>query len=512
MKLLRRILSLGLCCILAASLLCACAPKTPSSITGDGKGQVVMTYITMLTEPADMAMVEEAISKKLNDQLGITVDFYPLSILEQSKYTTIIGGGERLDLMCVSFTDPTEFANVGMIKKLTEEDIRNYAPDIAAMVDAGVSLYVHDTKGNIIGISTKEIQNGYGGSYVVRKSDLEAVGLADKYPDQARITYDDLDLIFAKLKEKFPDSYPSGNMSDVSSKFSAMDGAGSSLGRSYGVLNLEADPTSTKVVNYYETAEYKEYLSHMQDWFDKGYVYPDALTSSDNNISLFASGKFRGTYLDCWPMLRDEYVTRCGEPVVQLQLMDPYEVPISAGSGITWCICGTAQNPAAALRLLNQMMIDQELMNTFQWGIEGTHYEIVDKEACVIDFPDGLDASTSGFYNTLGLYGDKSKIYAFLGPGQTVEDVKAMNELTLQLCEKAREKKAPVTGFYWDSSNVTAEIAAVDNVIAQYAGSVGIGQNKNYDEFIAALKDAGIDKIIADKQAQLDAYFAANKK
>ena len=91
-------------------------------------------------------------------------------------------------------------------------------------------------------------------------------------------------------------------------------------------------------------------------------------------------------------------------------------------------------------------------------------------------------------------------------PGQTVEDVKASNALMLQLCEKAKEKRVPVTGFYWDSSNVTAEIAAVDNVIAQYAGSIGIGQNKKYDEFIAALKDAGVEKSAVDTSiVELDA-------
>lgn len=510
----KKIISILLACMLMLACFTGCGPTGNNSggIEGDGTGDVVMTYLTMLTEPADLALVEEAINGMVGQSLGITVDFYPLSILEQSKYTTIVGGGERLDLMCVAFSDPAEYAKVGMIKKLTEDDVRKYAPDIAAMVDAGHSLYVYDQQGNIIGFSTKEIQNGHGGSYVVRKSDLEAVGLADQYPDQARITYEDLDLIFAKLKEKFPDSYPSGNMGDTSSSFIATEGAGSGVAITYGVMNLQADHTSTKIVNYYETAEYKEYLSHMQDWYSKGYVFPDALTSSDNSLSLFASGKFRGTYLDCWPMLRDEYVTRCGEPVVQLQLMDPYSVPIAAANGISWCICGTSQNPAAALRLLNQMMVDQKLMNTFQWGIEGTHYKIVDQEVGIIDFADGLDASTSGFYNTLGLYGDKTKIYAFLGAGQSVEDVKAMNELTQKICQDALKKPVPVTGFRWDDSNVKSEIAAVDNVVAQYAGTIGIGQSDKYDEFIAALKAAGIDKIIADKQAQLDAYIAASKQ
>lgn len=506
----KKAFSLLLVALMIMSIFTACGGQNGSSagITGDGTGNVVMTYITMLTEPADMALVEKAISAMTQESLGITVDFYPLSILEQSKYTTIIGGGETLDLMCVSFSDPAEYADVGMIRKLTEEDIRTYAPDVAAMVDAGASLYVYDSNGNIIGISPKEILNGCGGSYVIRYSDLEAIGLADTYVDQMRISYEDLDLIFSKLKEKFPDSYPSGNTGDVSGYFIANDALGSLTSKQYGVLNLEASLEDTNVVNYYETDEYKEYLSWMQKWYDAGYVFPDSLTTSDNAISLFASGKFRGTYLDCWPMLRDEYFTRCGEPVVQLQIMDPY-VPLSAGSGISWCVCGTSKNPAAALRLINEMMVNVKLMNTFQWGIEGTHWQMVNQEAGIIDFADGLDASTSGFYNTLGLYGDKSKIYSYLNPGQTVEDVMASNDLTAAIREKAQLKRSPVVGFSWDSDNVKAEVAAVDNVIAQYAASIGVGQNKSYDEFIAALKSAGIDKIIADKQAQVDAYLAA---
>lgn len=509
----KKMTSVLLACLMLLGCLAGCSDNgsAAGSITGDGKGQVVMTYITMLTEPADLEMVESAISKITGDSLGITVDFYPLSILEQSKYTTIIGGGETLDLMCVSFTDPVEFAKVGMIRKLTEEDIRTYAPDIAALVDAGASLYIYDAKGNIIGINTKEIVAGAGGSYVVRKSDLDAIGLGEVYTDQARVDYEDLDLIFSKLKALYPDSYPCGNLSDVSSDFIATDSLGSLSSKQYGVLNLEASIEDTTVVNYYETEEYKEYLSWMQKWFDTGYVYPDALTTSDNAISLFSSGKFRGTFLDCWANLRDEYETRCGEEVVQLQVVDPYYLPIAPGVGICWCVCGTAKNPAGALRLLNAMMTDQKLVNTFQWGIEGVHWKMVDEDAGVITFADGLNASTSGFYNTLGLYGDKAMIYSMMSEGQTVGGIKASNELLIRQRDLAAQKPTPVEGFYWDNSNVTAEIAAVDNVIAQYAASIGIGQNKNYEEFIAALKKAGIDKIIADKQAQLDAYLDAKK-
>lgn len=494
-------------CLLLISLFAGCGTTRPSTdITGDGKGEVVFTYLTMLNEPADIALIESEVSKMMNERLGITVDFYPLSILEQSKYSTIIGGGERLDLMCVAFADATKYSDVGMLKKLTEEDIRTYAPDIAAMADSGVPLYIYDSKGNIIGVTTKEITTGTGGSYIIRKSDLEAIGMADEYTDQKRIEYADLDRIFAALKQKFPDSYPSGNTGDVSSNFIATDPLGSVTSKHCGVLNLDAGITSTTVVNYYETAEYKEYLSWMQKWFDSGYVYPDALTTSDNSISLFSSGKFRGTYLDCWGNLRDEYQTRCGEEVVQLQLVDPYVLSAGAG-GLTWGIAGTSKNPAAALRFLNEIYVNEQLVNTIQWGIEGTHWKMVDQEAGAITFADGLDASTSGYYNTLGLYGDKEMVYTMMSDGQTVEGLKASKELLATTSQWASERTSPVKGFYWDNSAVTVEIAAVDNVMAQYAASIGIGQDKNYDRFIAELKAAGIDRIIADKQAQLDAYL-----
>lgn len=48
----------------------------------------------------------------------------------------------------------------------------------------------------------------------------------------------------------------------------------------------------------------------------------------------------------------------------------------------------------------------------------------------------------------------------------------------------------------------------------QYLGLVGYGSvnpEEIMPEFIAALKDAGIDEVIAANQAQLDAWFAAKQ-
>ena len=59
-------------------------------------------------------------------------------------------------------------------------------------------------------------------------------------------------------------------------------------------------------------------------------------------------------------------------------------------------------------------------------------------------------------------------------------------------------------------ANVTNEIAALSAVVAQYvpaleSGSVDI--DVYYPKFVEALKAAGIDSVIADKQAQFDAQY-----
>ena len=72
-------------------------------------------------------------------------------------------------------------------------------------------------------------------------------------------------------------------------------------------------------------------------------------------------------------------------------------------------------------------------------------------------------------------------------------------------------KSQAVGMIYSPSPESETKIAALASVYQQYApaletGSVDVEQY--YDEFIAAMKAAGIDDIIAEKQEQLDADLA----
>jgi putative aldouronate transport system substrate-binding protein len=71
--------------------------------------------------------------------------------------------------------------------------------------------------------------------------------------------------------------------------------------------------------------------------------------------------------------------------------------------------------------------------------------------------------------------------------------------------------KSLALGFTFDSSKVSDQITACTNVIAQYYTPLMYGEvdiDSTLPDFQNALKKAGIDEIIAEKQKQLDAWLA----
>ena len=138
------------------------------------------------------------------------------------------------------------------------------------------------------------------------------------------------------------------------------------------------------------------------------------------------------------------------------------------------------------------------------WGIEGEHYEVLDKENYLIGFPEGVDGSNSTYYNTLGLYGDRRYEYIW-----DVANDKATNEA---YTEEAMANPTKGVGYAYDTTRTSSQIANVDAVIQQYVPTLESGSegdlDTTYQEFLTALEAAGINNIIADNQSQFDEWMA----
>ncbi len=71
---------------------------------------------------------------------------------------------------------------------------------------------------------------------------------------------------------------------------------------------------------------------------------------------------------------------------------------------------------------------------------------------------------------------------------------------------------SPLSGFVFDSSSVQTEIANVTSVVTEMLKPLVTGSvdpETTVPQFLERLKTAGVDKIIAEKQAQLDAWNAS---
>ena len=68
---------------------------------------------------------------------------------------------------------------------------------------------------------------------------------------------------------------------------------------------------------------------------------------------------------------------------------------------------------------------------------------------------------------------------------------------------------SPIYGFTFNTANVKNEVAGISTIESQYLGGLLSGE-LNPDEYIPklvqAVKDAGQDAVIAEAQAQIDAW------
>lgn len=128
---------------------------------------------------------------------------------------------------------------------------------------------------------------------------------------------------------------------------------------------------------------------------------------------------------------------------------------------------------------------------------------VLDHTLGIIDYPYGVSRKSTGYYNPLGLYGDRREMIYI--------DKKEIMEKKKEYKEEVIKKRIPFRDFQYDTEEVNGEIAAVQKVLNKYlpvleSGSADV--TECYNAFIRELKLAGMDKIIADKQKQYEKWLS----
>ncbi|NLO84134.1 MAG: ABC transporter substrate-binding protein [Clostridiales bacterium] len=480
----KKLLSLLLVTVLALGLVpgfSAFAQEDPYHIT--------MAYIG--NEQPEMNKVLAAINELTLKELNMTFDVIQLGFGDyEQKEQLMLAGGDELDILPVFYINASSFVTNGFLvdmADLIQEHGTGIIESMGEDIATGGAI-----NGFLYGIPANKESASLSG--IVMRKDI-----VDKYEidvDSIK-TYEDLTPIFEKIHA----GEPTMNLlvginivTQVESWDVMYDG--------FGVLDNGGQDTT--VVNMYETEEYLRRVNLVRDWYEAGYIMLDAATTTESNQNLLKAGN---TFAYLSPIKPDFLIQE--EKTTGYELVTAYVENVSnlysySVNFFNWGIASNSKDPAKAMQFLNFAYTNSEFMNLINWGIEGEHYVFANDEKTIIKFPEGIDATNNAYNLNIGWELPNQFIaYPWEGNASDIwERYQAFNN-------EAQKSKA--FGFIYESSAVSNELVALKNVEGQYKKTLETGSvdpDTVLAQFNDALYAAGLQKVIDEKQAQLDAWLA----
>ena len=507
----KRLVALAMALCLLAGILAGCATKPAAS---EDKPQAskseVATEVATTEAPTvrlmvsmdslpDMEMVQEELSRIAMEKAGCKVELGPVPYSNYGQQVNLLvsSSSDPVDIMAmnvyVGISAPPLVAKGGLLPMddLLEEYGQGAKEALGEYLQAGV---INGELYELCSIRNMALQWGIMmPKAMVEKYDIDLDSIKSE---------DDLAPIFEKVAAAEPNMIMV--MPEGGQKCWIDEASYDPLGDSFGVLENRGE--SLEVVNFVETEGFAESARRHSEWFKKGWISKDILTTTETAWDLIKAGKLFSVITTVKPGVEmEKQIATGGVEMVCVTLGEPFTYTTRA-STFGWTIPYNSPNPEAAMKVLNLMYSDEEFLNVLDWGIEGTHYVKVDGYDNVITFPEGVTAETSGYYHGLNwMFGNQYISYVWEG-----------NEPDLYTNLQEWNNSADVSkamGFVWDYTTVKTEYTAVSNVNEKYLYAIteGVMDYDTYiDEYVQALKNAGIDKIIAEKQAQLDAWAEVN--
>ena len=461
-----------------------------NAAASDGESVELKYYfLTATSAIEDLPMIEEAINEYVEPLIGATVD---MTVINVGSYADQVGlmvrTGEPVDLV-FGFQDAMlSYVSQGAVQPL-DDLLEEYGQGI---IDAVGRDVLDSCKQNGVLYSIPTLKDMAAGRVFLYNQEVaDELGL-----DFSNVKSEkDLTEIFAIVKEK-TDLVPfagGGGNNKIWENWSW-----DTLGDSLGVLmDGGAEPV---VVNLFETDYYRELAELSREWYLNGYLISDYATSEDTWSVRMSNKTSFGAINANKPGGLVEIENNVGYDLGQVEILEEFAMTGNV-LNTNWMIPTGSEHPEKAMQFLNLMYSDPYVSTLLCNGIEGVHYT-TDEDGFITTTPD------SGYINT----------YAWAQGNQFISKVYAGNDA--DVWDQQREynenaRKSVAYGFIFDNSNVTDEITACNNVVAKYRASIECGSvdpDEAIPQFNEELKAAGIDKIIAEKQAQLDEWLAQKEQ
>ncbi len=468
-----------------------------------------ITVALMSLAPVDDAVangIEESVNAITEPEINVHVD---LQWFDGGSYgtqvTMKVQGGDDLDLMMftpIPGASYSSFLSAGQLMDITDY-LDEYGQDIKEI--QGDLLNGCSLNGAIYGVGNYRDIAAFE-NICIRKDVLEEVGrLEDAQNAKTWSEVEDImkDIVAAGYTGVINNDAqgtvlsPSGfnNGPEAFADATSQD----LLGDGYGLI--EGNPETDKVECIYFTDEYKQMTERVSRWYEEGLVYKDAATTQDYGDTLLKSeaGVAKVSQQESGPLELMKSTT--GHEFIAIKVTD---MMITTGS-ITkfgYCVPVTAKRPEAAIKFLNMLYTSSDIMNTLTYGREGQEWVMNDDGYAA--YPEGVSGDTVAYHQGDFLYGNQFIVTPWEDAVTTREEQKAATDAT---------EHSKYFGFQIDNTGLENTLTACYNVKQQYAatlnsGSAGNDWEATLEKFQSALKQAGIDDLVAAYQEQLDAWLA----
>ncbi|MDU4694394.1 MAG: ABC transporter substrate-binding protein [Paenibacillus sp.] len=465
------------------------ADSNSGSAAGNSEETVNLIWYTIGTPQKDVDRVMEEVSKYTKEKINATIT---MKMIDWGDYTqkmqVNVASGEPMDIVFTSAGgfDYVQNARKGAFLEL-DELLEKYGQDLKNTIDPAF-LEGSKVDGHNYGIpANKELPQ----QEVWRFNKA----LADKYNvDIPSIrTLESLEPILKTVKENEPGVTP----------FAMDKNYVPYVPYDYIIQNLpmavKLDTTDYKIVNILETPEMQEALDLMHKYYKAGYVAPEAATTGSTS-DLMTSGQWFLDRAQTQPLADNLWSASYGYPVVSTPASDAIITNTSV-QGSIMAISANSEHPEKAMEFLNLLNTDPVLRNMVDSGIEGVHYNKLDDTHYE-------NLAESKNYD-MPSYSLGNNMLLYLNPNDADDKWEQFKKFN------AEGVNSPILSFNFDSTKVATEMAAVQNVKEQFWSSLMTGTVDPADylpKAIEKFKEAGLDKVIAEAQAQLDAWRAANNQ
>ena len=501
----KRFIALLLALVMVLGLMAGCGSKndapaadTPANNQSDNKAPaadeeiVKLKLVTRCGSFEDQEMVQEAMNEILREKIGVEIELGFIGLGEYDQNVkTMMAGGDDIDIVFTSNFANDYYSAVAQGAFMPLDDLlAEYAPQSYANVPEKFWDAVR-VDGKIYGFINYQIIANQSG-FMYRTDMAKDFGF-----DTASVkAVEDIEPYLAAAKASDPSIIPLElSKTGIFTYLETYYGF-DQIGGDYMPSAVRFGDDSLTVENIFASEEFAEYCALMHDWYKKGYVIADAATFTAV-ADQRKTGRIASAINPIKPGVEAEITVNYANEMAVVPLSNP--VANTTGCTNTMnAIMATCEHPEKAMQFLELLNTDVELNNLLNFGIEGVHYnKISDNQIELI--------ADSGYCpNRAWTFGTAFLSYYLPGQATDIWDLtKAMNEESVA---------APTLGFTFDPSNVQSEIAQCSSVYDEFGPSLVTG-SVNPDEvlpqFLAKLESAGASKIMAEVQAQLDAWVAS---